>query len=152
MRSPPEQLLGACALFLDFDGTLAELAPRPDAVQVDPDLRPTLERLQVALDGALALVSGRTQDDLDPFLNPLRLPAAFEHGAVRRRADHTLCVAPAPPLGAALATAQALVQQHPGLIMEHKSHSVALHYRLAPQLETRCRERMAQAIAGWNAS
>lgn len=148
MRSPPEQLPGAAALFLDFDGTLADLAPRPDAVQVDPDLRPTLERLQVALDGALALVSGRAQDDLDPFLAPLRLPAAFEHGAVRRCANQTLCVAPSPPLQAALATARALVGQHPGLIMEHKSHSVALHYRLAPQLEALCHDHMGQAIAG----
>jgi len=148
MRSPPEQLPGATALFLDFDGTLADLAPRPDAVQVDPDLRPTLERLQVVLDGALALVSGRAQDDLDPFLAPLRLPTAFEHGAVRRCANQTLCVAPSPPLKTALATARALVGQHPGLIMEHKSHSVALHYRLAPQLEALCHAHMGQAIAG----
>jgi trehalose 6-phosphate phosphatase len=148
MRSPPEQLPGAAALFLDFDGTLAELAPRPDAVRVDPDLRPTLARLQVALDGALALVSGRAQEDLDPFLDPLQLPTAFEHGAVRRQANQTLSVAPCPPLQSALAAARTLVDQHPGLLMEHKSHSVALHYRLAPHLEGLCRDQMGQAMAG----
>jgi len=147
MRSPPEQLPGATALFLDFDGTLADLAPRPDEVQVDPDLRPSLERLHVLLGGALALVSGRAQNDLDPYLHPLLLPTAFEHGAVRRRANHTLCVTPTPPLQAALATARALVDSHPGLLMEHKSHSVALHYRMAPQLEGLCREQMGQAVA-----
>jgi len=148
MRSPPKQLPDAAALFLDFDGTLADLAPRPDAVHVDPGLPPTLERLHLSLGGALALVSGRAKDDLDPFLAPLQLPAAFEHGAVRRRANQTLLVAPTPLLDASLAMARALVDQHPGLIMEHKSHSVALHYRLAPHLEGLCRDRMAQAIAG----
>lgn len=148
MRSPPEQLPGATALFLDFDGTLADLAPTPDAVQIDPALRPALERLQAQLGGALALVSGRAQDDLDPFLAPLRLPTAFEHGAVRRRADQTLSVTPPPPLESALLKARALIQGHAGLLMEHKSHSVALHYRLAPQLEGLCRDQMGQAIAG----
>lgn len=147
MRSPPVLVPDAAALFLDFDGTLADLASRPDAVKVDPGLRPALERLQAMLGGALALVSGRAQDDLDPYLAPLRLPTAFEHGAVRRRADQTLSVAPQPPLKAALLTARALVNRHPGLIMEQKSHSVALHYRLAPQLESLCREHMGRAIA-----
>ncbi|TNF58132.1 MAG: trehalose-phosphatase [Burkholderiales bacterium] len=148
MRSPPEQLPGAAALFLDFDGTLADLAPRPDAVRVDPDLRPTLQRLHRQLGGALALVSGRAQQDLDPFLAPLQLPTAFEHGAVRRRAGQDMAVAPAPPLEAALAAARALVARHPALLMEHKSHSVAVHYRQAPDLEDLCRDRMGQAIAG----
>ncbi len=147
MRSPPDLLPGATALFLDFDGTLADLAPRPHEVQVDPDLRPTLVRLQADLNGALALVSGRAQSDLDPFLSPLQLPTAFEHGAVRRRADNTIAVAPLPLLDASLATARTLVDLHPGLLMEHKSHSVALHYRLAPELEGLCREHMTQAIA-----
>ena len=147
MRSPPDQLPDSIALFLDFDGTLADLAPRPDAVRVDPDLRPTLERLQASLDGAVALVSGRAQDDLDPFLNPLLLPAAFEHGAVRRRANHSLVIAPEPPMARALEAARALVDRHPGLLLEHKSHSVALHYRLAPGLEGLCREHMSQAMA-----
>ncbi|MEZ5644699.1 MAG: trehalose-phosphatase [Burkholderiaceae bacterium] len=148
MRSLPEQLPGAAALFLDFDGTLAELAPRPDAVRVDPDLPATLKRLQARLGGALAVVSGRAQPDLDPYLSPLRLPAAFEHGAVRRLANQTMVVAPSPPLDAALATARNLVASHEGLLMEHKSHSVALHYRLAPDLEALCHDRMRQAIAG----
>ncbi|HMN94138.1 MAG TPA: trehalose-phosphatase [Hydrogenophaga sp.] len=147
MRSPPDRLPDAAALFLDFDGTLADLAPRPDAVKVDPGLRPALERLQAMLGGALALVSGRAQDDLDPYLAPLRLPTAFEHGAVRRCADQTLSEAPQPPLESALLAARALVSLHPGLIMEQKSHSVALHYRLAPSLESLCRDHMGRAIA-----
>ncbi len=53
------------ALFLDFDGTLVEIAPRPEAIEVAPDLVDTLETLRRRLGGALALVSGRPIDQLD---------------------------------------------------------------------------------------
>ena len=52
------------ALFLDFDGTLADLAPQPDAVQVTAELVPTLTRLAAQLNGALAIVSGRQLLDI----------------------------------------------------------------------------------------
>ena len=71
-------------LFLDFDGTLAELAPQPEAVQIAADLVPTLTQLAARLNGALAIVSGRPLTDLDGFLVPLQLPTAAEHGAQRR--------------------------------------------------------------------
>ncbi|MBC7102467.1 MAG: hypothetical protein H5U13_04465, partial [Parvibaculum sp.] len=53
------------ALFLDFDGTLAELAPTPDAVRIDPDLPEILLSLMDSLGGAVALISGRTLGELD---------------------------------------------------------------------------------------
>ncbi|MDP2022668.1 MAG: trehalose-phosphatase, partial [Hydrogenophaga sp.] len=59
MSTLPSLLAGPCALFLDFDGTLAELAPRPDEVVVPRELVALLERLHAQLDGALALVTGR---------------------------------------------------------------------------------------------
>ena len=68
------------ALFLDFDGTLAEIAPRPDAVQVEPGLVQTLERLRTRLDGALAIVTGRPVSVIDAFLAPARRDAAGRHG------------------------------------------------------------------------
>ena len=80
------------ALFLDFDGTLADLAPRPDLVQVEPELVGTLRALHTCLDGALAIVSGRPVDELDYFLQPLRLPAAGVHGdrkSTRLNSSHT---------------------------------------------------------------
>ena len=86
------------ALFLDFDGTLVDLAPQPDAVHVPPELVQVLQRLAERLDGALAVVSGRRLADLDHFLAPLKLPLAAEHGALRRLASGRLTV-PRPPVG-----------------------------------------------------
>lgn len=147
--SPPSLDLPAIgvhsALFLDFDGTLAELAPQPEAVQLAAGLVPTLARLSTQLNGALAIVSGRTLADLDTFLAPLRLPAAAEHGAQRRVAGgHAVSLA-APDLQEVARRAAELMVHHPGLRVEVKSAAVALHYRHAPELEALCLQVMQEA-------
>ena len=135
------------ALFLDFDGTLAELAPRPELVHVAQGLIPCLAALYEMLGGALAIISGRRLDDLDRFLHPLILPAAGEHGAEQRLPDGQLLRLARPDLSAVLARAEALAQTHAGLQVEPKSASVALHYRHAPELETLCRQELTTAMA-----
>ncbi len=134
------------ALFLDFDGTLADLAPEPDAVHVEQGLVTILATLYEALEGALAIVTGRRLSDLDRFLSPLRLPAAFEHGAQFRRLDGQLICLAAPDLREALGAAQALAHRHPGLRVEAKQTSVALHYRHAPDQEDLCREVLSAVV------
>ena len=47
------------ALFLDFDGTLVEIAPTPGSVRVPESLAPLLRALRAALGGAVAIVTGR---------------------------------------------------------------------------------------------
>ena len=141
---PPLSRLGT-ALFLDFDGTLAELAAQPDAVEIPADLVSLLSRLSAHLGGALALVSGRRLRDLDEFLAPLQLPVAAEHGAVRRLPDGRLLALAPPALENAASTLHALVQQHPRLRLEVKTAAVALHYRQAPELEGLCLQLMTEA-------
>lgn len=135
------------ALFLDFDGTLVELAAQPGAVVIPPLLISTLAGLYHQLGGALALVSGRSLLDLDAFVAPLQLPAAAEHGAQRRNAEGLLMSAPATDLSLALQTAQELVQAHPALLLERKLLALSLHYRQAPELESLCLQAMRQAVA-----
>ena len=62
-----------CALFLDIDGTLLDMAPAPDAVVVPPGLVQTLSRLTRTFGGAVALITGRRVSDADRFFAPLRL-------------------------------------------------------------------------------
>ena len=134
------------ALFLDFDGTLAELAPSPAEVRVAPDLVPTLWALAERLNGALAIVSGRPIDEIDAFLRPLLLPVAGVHGAQRRIPGEEVVTLAAPPLDAVVAAAEELALHHPGLIVERKRVAMALHYRLAPELEAVCLHQLVETV------
>jgi trehalose 6-phosphate phosphatase len=122
------------ALFLDFDGTLVEIAPRPDAVTVPEGLATLLGRLADRLDGALAVVSGRPLEELEALL-PLDLPMAGDHGATLRPAPGAAVERldlPRPPPDWQRA-AEALAAAHPGALVEPKSHGFVLHYREAPE-------------------
>ncbi len=141
-------LTTAHALFLDFDGTLTELASRPEAVRIASGLIPTLASLHAHLGGALAIVTGRPEVDIDGFLAPLRLPLASEHGAQYRLHDTSHPAVAPPDLTPVLQAAYDLVQRHPGLLVEPKRASVALHYRLAPHMETRCLDTLLRAMQG----
>ncbi len=135
------------ALFLDFDGTLVELAPEPDAIVIPPELVPMLAALRDRLGGALAVVSGRAVGALDTFLHPLDLPAAGVHGSERRAADGHLILLPTPSLDIVERAAAKLLQEQPALAVEPKRGALALHYRQAPQLEALCRRTMEEAVA-----
>lgn len=147
--SPAPSLLSYdSALFLDFDGTLVELASTPDAIEVSPGLVDLLDDLHRLLGGALAVVSGRPIEALDRFLAPLALPLAGEHGMQRRDAQGRVTAQGVPDLSAVLAAMNQLSADHPGLLVERKQAAVALHYRLAPQLETLCHETVARSVNG----
>ncbi len=135
------------ALFLDFDGTLVGLAPTPESIEIPPALVPLLEDLGDQLGGALAVVSGRQIDAIDRFLAPLRLPVAGEHGVQRRDAKGHMQEQRPPDLIPILEAANELARVHEGLLVERKHAAIALHYRLAPQLEAVCRDAMSRAIA-----
>ena len=148
MSNLPKLLTDRSALFLDFDGTLADLARRPDAVEVHPELVDLLHGLYQRLDGALALITGRAREDLEPLLaSPWPWPAAFEHGAVRLSLHGDNTNMRPDGLARAVQAAEHLVARHSGLLLERKQTSIALHYRLAPTLETLCVDTLARAIA-----
>jgi trehalose 6-phosphate phosphatase len=124
------------ALFLDFDGTLVEIAPLPDEVRLDRRVGPALEALRASLGGALALVSGRPVPVLDAFLDPHRFDAAGLHGAQVRLDGVIRAQAEAPEaLREATRDLVRFANSHVGVIVEDKRISAALHWRLAPQLQ-----------------
>lgn len=124
------------AYFVDLDGTLLDLADAPGGVRLDGSLRGLMARLHRVAGGALALISGRSLADIDALLGGLVLPAAGQHGTERR--DATGRVArhrpPADRLEEARAQLAAAAARKPGLLLEHKGLSLALHYRRAPRL------------------
>lgn len=139
-------LAPSCALFLDFDGTVVDIAPRPEAVHVPQPLIGTLRQLQDWMGGAVAVISGRPISQIDAFLSPLHLPVAGVHGAERRDATGAMHLLNAAPLDAVEAAANELARRHPLLRVENKRGSLALHYRQAPELENLCLETLQRAV------
>ncbi len=123
------------ALFLDVDGTLLDFAVTPDQVVLPPDLFDLLRALFDFLGGAVALVSGRPIASLDRLFAPLRLPAAGQHGAELRATADGEIIEAAPPacLTEAIAALRHFAASRPGILVEDKNASVAVHYRMAPQ-------------------
>ncbi len=149
MEIPLPQAGSRWGFFLDIDGTLLAIAPTPGAVRVPPALAHLLARLQQLCDGALALVSGRAIADIDRLFDKSIAAAAGLHGMERRRADGTMEIAPISTEGLAPVQAAfyAFAATRPGLLLEDKGRTIALHYRLAPDQGPEVR-RLAQALVG----
>lgn len=140
LPAPPKLPLAQSALFLDFDGTLVEIASRPDGVVVPAELPALLDALRDSLDGALAVVSGRRIAELDRLLSPARFAAAGVHGAEWREPGSEAVRVVGEPLPDELrrrfqAAFERLQARWPGLLAEDKGSSLAVHYRLAPDAE-----------------
>src|ERR1700685_3252321 len=135
-QSPPPPALDWC-LFLDVDGTLVELTDTPSQTEADPEIVSLLREVAERLGGAVALVSGRRIGTLDELFAPLKLPAAGLHGVERRKADGAIQGANFvdTQLDPARAAIAALVDSHPGTLFEDNARTLAVHYRMAPQLE-----------------
>ncbi|TDR30947.1 trehalose-phosphatase [Aquamicrobium defluvii] len=143
----PENASGL-ALFLDIDGTLLDIAQTPEAVVVPPDLPTVLKRLADRLDGALALITGRSIGTVDDLFGLPATAVSGLHGAEWRGADgRTATIATTEAFELARSYMRQQTADMPGVIFEDKGAAIAAHYRLAPERETQVRELMA-AIAG----
>lgn len=133
---PPELVDTSSALFLDADGTLLAFADDPEAVAAPEGLIATLDAIRAALGGALALVSGRPIDGLDRIFGRPAWAAAGQHGLERRTATGTLITVPVDQgaLARLRETVHDAARGLPGLRVEDKSWSVALHWREHPEL------------------
>ncbi len=137
------------ALFLDVDGTLLEIAQHPEAVLPTERLVKLMPRLPEVTGGAVALISGRSLEDLDRLFGPLKLPAAAIHGLVRRDARGRVQRTAVGDdwLAAVVARLHRFVAAHSGLLLEDKGISVALHYRQRPDLEAEVEDFVASVRA-----
>jgi trehalose 6-phosphate phosphatase len=138
------------ALFLDFDGTLADIVDHPDAVVLPAPTRLALEAIARALDGAVAIVTGRSIEDIDRFVALDGMAVAGVHGLNRRdRAGRRHDAALADQsLAAARSRLEDISLGAEGTFLEHKSGSMAFHYRGRPDLAEEMNTRIGAAIEG----
>jgi trehalose 6-phosphate phosphatase len=148
MQALPPPSLEWC-LFLDVDGTLIELTDSPFDTYADDGLKALLAEVAERLGGAVALVSGRSIEYLDALFAPLRLPAAGLHGIERRKATGVMHGASFvdSQLDRARTALTALVQAHPGTLLEDKGRTIAVHFRMAPQAEPAVQAAMRAVAA-----
>lgn len=136
------------AYFFDVDGTLVDFADTPAGVRVSEALRDLLQELHQCAGGAVALISGRPIVEIDALFPSVRLPVAGQHGAERRGATgqatrHT----PAQDLTTARHRLAEAIHDKPGLLLEDKGLSLALHYRRIPNLAGFVHQTMAALLA-----
>jgi trehalose 6-phosphate phosphatase len=131
------------ALFLDFDGTLVEIAPRPADVIVPSSLIRLLQSRQSQLAGALGIISGRQIEELDNFLAPLSFAAAGEHGAELRYGENMTIVHAVPLPAQACIKVRQLNEQFAGTLLEIKAASAALHFRNVPEHQQAVTDEMS---------
>jgi trehalose 6-phosphate phosphatase len=155
LRSPSDEPalpgcgdLGSIALLLDIDGTILDMANTPGSVIVSDALRSSLKQLHLKCGGALALVSGRLIHDIDNLFAPLRLPAIGGHGAEMRLSSEAPTQARrADPIGEVLRKLVAVAAaDDPRVMLEDKATSLAVHYRLAPQMEKTLKTKIAAIV------
>ncbi len=145
----PPLLQADAALYLDFDGTLAALAPHPDGVTIEAGLPELLLRVRERLSGAVAIVTGRTLKALDALIGKPRFAGAGLHGLEWRLAEGKTHFS-GDPAGASRIV-EALRERFgsdPRLVIEDKGASVALHYRRAPKQAQACLTALRELARG----
>jgi trehalose 6-phosphate phosphatase len=147
--APPVHPRAPWCLFLDVDGTLLDIAPTPDAVDVDARLLELLPRLERACGGAIALITGRSIAAVDALFDPLRLPVAGVHGFERQNAQGQVFRPRfvGEGLGCLRSEIALLAQSLRGVLLEDKGCAFALHYRQAPALEETIRLRLEPLVS-----
>lgn len=136
MNPPLIEPLDDYALFLDLDGTLLEIAERPESVCVEDSVKTLIALLHDKFDGAVALITGRSIAGIDALLSPLRVPVAGQHGLERRDGNGKIYEDRTRPrwLDRARIDLTRWAMQHPGVQIEDKGLSIAVHYRQVPTL------------------
>ncbi len=136
------------ALFLDYDGTLVDLAATPEAARPPHGLVPLLRGLETALGGAVAILSGRTIADIDQMLAPMKATVGGVHGAEMRVGDGAPeRLETSEEMTHIRRLCASLGRSTPGLRVEDKGQAIAVHYRAVPEAEQQVGKALQAALA-----
>jgi trehalose-phosphatase len=150
------------ALFLDFDGTLSPIAPRPELAAIDPQIKSTIERLKRIGGVQIAIVSGRQLSDVRNRAGIDGIIYAGNHG-LQIETD-TLCFQEPRAeslrleLRRLVLRLEQLLSDATGVLIEQKGLGIAVHYRQVHESlhewvkssvrDTACRSRVFTCMDG----
>ncbi|MBL3706100.1 trehalose-phosphatase [Sulfitobacter sp. BDSS02] len=139
------------AIYLDFDGTLVDLAPRPDEVWLPERESRLLTTLSKRCEGGVAILSGRDLENLRPFLRGLPVILSGSHGAqIEINGDPTLVPGADWDVEAVFHSLKPFAEDN-DLLIERKTAAIAVHYRTRPDLANDVKatvERLASSHHG----
>lgn len=123
-------------LMLDVDGTLAAIAPRPEEAVVPAETRRVVAALAARPDVAIAIVSGRAAPDARRMVGVANVWVIGNHGAEVISPDGEVSIDPQVEgyqrrMATAARTLEAQLARVPGVVLEDKTWTLSIHYRLA---------------------
>jgi trehalose 6-phosphate phosphatase len=133
------------AYFFDIDGTLADIAAKPSGVRIEREILHLIYELHAGTGGAMALISGRSIEDVDRLFGGSGLPVAGQHGLERRTAKGEIVRRPSEEklLLHVREELSRRAMRDDRLLLEFKGLCVAMHYRAAPEREEFVKDLMA---------
>jgi trehalose 6-phosphate phosphatase len=149
MPPPPPLDISRHALFLDVDGTLVGIQERPELVLPEPDLTALLALASQRMNGAIAILTGRTVLDADRILERVVPCISGVHGQ-ECRIDGIVSQQFSLPeswLEARAALAHQLTARKLDAHVEDKGSAIALHYRHVPEQASAIKEVVESAAA-----
>ena len=139
-----------CLVLLDVDGTLAPIVERHDQATVPPATQRTVATLASRPGVHVALVSGRSVADARRMVGVERVWAIGNHGSETMTPEGNLTIDPQvasfqPAVAKVSSTLEPLVAMVPGVVLEDKTWTLSVHYRLAdPGVVPRLRGAIAE--------
>lgn len=120
------------ALFFNMECALVGRTNDHEKLLIDSSLRHAITHWCDSLNGALALVSSRTLDEIDRAFAPVQLCAAGQHGLERRAASGRIHREAAnPALQASLERLRLALAREPSVIFEDRGSALAIYWRAA---------------------
>ncbi|XP_058126088.1 uncharacterized protein LOC131287999 [Anopheles ziemanni] len=124
------------ALLLDYDGTLAPIAPHPDLATLPPETKNVLQRLSNHSDVYVAIISGRNVENVKQMVGIEGITYAGNHGLEILHPDGSKFVHPMPieyedKVSGLLKSLQDSVCGD-GAWVENKGPLLTYHYRETP--------------------
>lgn len=138
------------AVFLDYDGTLTPIVPRPEDATLAPHTRDAL--VELARVCTVGIISGRDLDDVSTMVDVPGLWVAGSHGFDVRAPDGTRTqfeqgAAALPALDEAELALVDAIAAAPGARVERKRFAIAVHYRQVDNGDVAGLEAAVQALA-----